>query len=309
MEDVTDTVFREIILGISDPGCLHVVFGEFASTDGLCHPEGRRNAAARLNVTAAERKLLRATGVKIVAQIWGRHPENFARAAALITRDHAFDGIDINFGCPVRKIAGKQAACSALIGEPELAQDIVRATISATPLPVSVKTRTGLRAPVTEAWIGALLETRPAAITVHGRTQRDMSRVPADWDEIGKAVRVRDAAASRTLIVGNGDVASVAEGRSLAARYRVDGVMVGRGIFHNAWLFNDPPPKPDRAERLALLWRHTERYLEVWRDDRNFNNLKKFYKIYCAGFRGAAGLRVRLMEAESAADVRRVLGV
>jgi tRNA-dihydrouridine synthase len=307
MEDVTDTVFREIVLSISDPGCLHVVCGEFASADGLCHPEGRHGVAGRLQVSPAERALLRARGVRIVAQIWGREPENFRRAAQLITAEYDFDGIDINFGCPVRKIAGKQAACSALIAEPDLAQEIVLATREATTLPVSVKTRTGIRTPVTETWIAALLAVGPAAIILHGRTQKAMSRRPADWDEIGKAVAVRNRCGADTVILGNGDVMSVAQGRALAERYGVDGVMVGRGVFQNAWLFNDPAPAPERNERLALLWRHTERYHEVWRDRRNFNNLKKFYKIYCAGFPGAAALRARLMAAATAEDVRREL--
>ncbi|MFO7653759.1 MAG: tRNA-dihydrouridine synthase [Candidatus Krumholzibacteriia bacterium] len=307
MEDVTDTIFREIVLRISDPAHLRVVFGEFASTDGLVHPEGRFAVATRLLVTGAERALLRATGVRIVAQIWGRDPEHFRRAAEIITRDHEFDGIDINFGCPVRKIAGKQAACSALIGDPDLACEIVRATRDGTHLPVSVKTRTGLREPITEEWIGRLLETGPAAITLHGRTQRDMTKVPADWNEIGKAVRLRDAMGSSTVMIGNGDVTSVAQGRALAARHGVEGVMVGRGVFQNAWLFNDPPPDPDCRERLALLWQHTERYLEVWDGVRNFNNLKKFYKIYCTGFPGAATLRAELMQADGADAVRRLL--
>jgi len=182
-----------------------------------------------------------------------------------------------------------------------------------------VKTRTGIREHVTEAWIEALLATDPAAITLHGRTQRAMSRLPADWEEIGKAVRIRDGVRKRasregralagagTLILGNGDVTSLAQGHELVRRHGVDGVMIGRGIFQDAWLFNDPPPVPGCDERLALLWRHTERFFAVWTEGRNFNNLKKFYKIYCSGFPGAAVLRAQLMEAESVADVRRLL--
>jgi tRNA-dihydrouridine synthase len=131
--------------------------------------------------------------------------------------------------------------------------------------------------------------------------------VPADWNEIGKAVAVRDELGSDAVVIGNGDVGSLPQARELAARHRVDGIMVGRGIFQNVWLFNDPVPEPDCAARLALLWRHTERFLETWGDGRNFNNLKKFYKIYCTGFPGAAALRARLMEAASADDVRRLL--
>jgi nifR3 family TIM-barrel protein len=306
MEDVTDTVFREIVLSLSDPRRLHVVCAEFASTDGLCHPEGRDRVAERLRVNAGERRLLRRLGVKLVAQIWGSRPEKFHEATRWICAEHDFDGIDINMGCPVRKIV-KQAGCSALIGDPPLAQEIVRATREAADLPVSVKTRTGLKEPVTESWIGALLEAGPAAIILHGRTQKQMSRAPADWGEIARAVRVRDASGAPVPLLGNGDVVSVADALAKVADSGVDGVMVGRGIFQDPWLFNDAARPVSREERLDLLWRHTELFLETWGERRNFNILKKFYKIYCAGFPGSAELRRRLMQARDAATVQRLL--
>jgi len=306
MEDVTDTVFREILLGISDPRYLQVVFGEFVSTDGLCHVDGRPRVSSRLQVSAAERRLLREKKVKIVAQIWGRDPENYRLAVQHICQDYDFDGIDINFGCPVKKIT-KGGACSALIAEPQLAQELVLAAKEASTLPVSVKTRTGIRAHETEAWVATLLETQPAALILHGRTQKQMTKVPADWDEIGKAVRVRDEMAPQIPIIGNGDVLSVEQGLALAEEHGVDGVMVGRGVFHNPYLFNHPQPEITRDERLRLLWLHTERYLATWGDGRNFNTLKKFYKIYTSGFPGAARLRARLMQTSNADEVRQIL--
>ena len=306
MEDVTDTVFREILLRVSDPSCLHVVFGEFVSTDGLCHEAGRPRVSSRLRVSDGERRLLRESGVKIVAQIWGRDPDNYRLAIEHICQEYEFDGIDINFGCPVRKIT-KTGACSALIAEPQLAQELVLAAQEASGVPVSVKTRTGIRDHHTESWIATLLATRPAAITLHGRTQRGANARAADWNQIGTAVQVRDAAKSDTVIVGNGDVVSIAQGKQLAAEHGVDGVMIGRGVFQNPYLFNDPLLEISREQRLKLLWEHTQLYLDTWGGERNFNNLRKFYKTYASDFRGAAQLRAQLMECCDADDVARVI--
>jgi tRNA-dihydrouridine synthase len=307
MEDVTDTVFRQIVLSVSDPRWLHVVCAEFASTDGLCHPAGRPKVAERLHVDPGERELLRRLGVKLVAQIWGSRPEKFHEAARLICTEMDFDGIDINMGCPVRKIV-KQSGCSALIGQPALAKEIVLATKEAADVPVSVKTRTGLREVVTESWIGALLETEPAAIILHGRTQKQMSRVPADWLEIARAVRVRDACGHATPVLGNGDVASVADALQKIEQSGVDGVMVGRGVLQDVWFFNHPACRPSKEDRLELLQRHTRLYAETWGGRKNFNILKKFYKIYCSGFPGSAELRKQLMQARDAAAIRNILG-
>jgi len=306
MEDVTDTVFREVVLSVSAPSCLHVVFTEFTSTDGLCHPEGRPKVAQRLRVNASEREFLRRMGVKLVAQIWGANPEKYRRAVAWICQEHDFDGIDINMGCPVKDVV-KTGSCSALIGDPARAKEIVLAAKEAADCPVSVKTRTGISRPVTETWIASLLEVAPAAIILHGRTQKAQSKLPADWDEIGKAVRVRDALGATTVMAGNGDVTSLADAREKAAHAGVAGVMVGRGIFADPWFFNQAPREVPREERLALLWRHTELYVGTWGTARRFPILRKFFKIYCNGFPGAAELRARLMAAEDADQVRAVL--
>jgi nifR3 family TIM-barrel protein len=308
MEDVTDTVFREIVLSVSDPRWLHVVCAEFTSTDGLCHPAGRPKVTERLHVNTSERALLRSLGVKLVAQIWGSRPEKFREAARLICTEMDFDGIDINMGCPVRKIV-KQAGCSALIGEPALAQEIVLATKEAADVPVSVKTRTGLKEVAIESWITALLETEPAAIILHGRTQKQMSKVPADWQEIARAVRVRDASGYAVPVLGNGDVTSVADALQKIGQSGVDGVMVGRGILQDVWFFNHPARRVSKEDRLELLQRHTRLFAETWGGRKNFNILKKFYKIYCSGFPGSAELRKQLMQARDAEAVANTLGL
>ena len=237
MEDVTDTAFRELVMSISNPQYFQVVFTEFTSTDGLCHPVGRPKVAGRLKVNDSERQVLKDKNMKIVAQIWGANPEKFYRATRLICNEFDFDGIDINFGCPVKKIV-KQGACSAIIGKPQLAKEIILATKEASNLPVSVKTRTGIKKHDTENWIGHILETDPAAIILHARTQNDQSEAAADWREISKAVELRNKSGKEIPIIGNGDVSSVEDAIEKCNQTGADGVMVGRGIFHNPWFFN-----------------------------------------------------------------------
>ncbi len=306
MEDVTDTVFREIILSISDPRYLRVIFSEFTSVDGLCHDVGRPKVKHRLMINASERRKLNEGNFKIVAQIWGSDPEKFYKASALISAEGAFDGIDINMGCPVKKIV-KQGGCSALIGQPDLAKEIVQATKEASDIPVSVKTRIGLSKIITEEWIGALLETNPVVITIHGRTQKQQSEGLADWNEVKKAVSLRNEMGSETLIHGNGDVFSYEEGLKKVKEFNADGVMIGRGIFQNPWFFNRDSGEKLPEEKLNLLWKHTSLFTETWRDTKNFAILKRFFKIYTSGFYEAAHIRAKLMETNSMEEAREVL--
>ncbi|NCA85845.1 MAG: tRNA-dihydrouridine synthase [Clostridia bacterium] len=306
MEDVTDTSFRELVMHISDPQFFQVVFTEFTSTDGLCHPVGRENVASRLRVNQSERAVLRHKGMKIVAQIWGANPEKYFQATRFITQNFEFDGLDINMGCPVKKIV-KQGACSALIGKPELAAEIIQATKEATHLPVSVKTRTGIKKHDTENWIGHLIDQNPTAIILHARTQNDQSEVPAAWGEIRKAVAVRDGSGKNIPIYGNGDVVSVEDAIEKCHQTGAQGVMVGRGIFHNPWMFNNPQPEISTADRLELLWRHVTLFDSTWGRGKNFAVLKRFFKIYTSNFAGAAHLRAALMETNNPAEVREII--
>ncbi len=306
MEDVTDTSFRELVMRISDPRWFHVVFTEFTSTDGLCHPVGRPNVISRLQINDSEREVLRQKGMKIVAQIWGANPDKFFEAAKMICDEFDFDGIDINMGCPVKKIV-KQGGCSALIGQPQLAAEIIQATKEASNIPVSVKTRTGIKKHDTENWVAHLLDQQPAALILHGRTQKDMSEVPADWNEIAKAVNVRNASGMQIPLFGNGDVLSVEDALEKCAATGADGVMVGRGIFHNPWMFNHPLPEPMVGEKLDLLWQHVDLFTKTWGRGKNFAILKRFFKIYTNNFDGAARLRNALMETNSAEEVRQIL--
>jgi nifR3 family TIM-barrel protein len=305
MEDVTDTAFRELVMRISQPGRLHILYTEFTSTDGLCHETGRENVIKRFKISESERYWLNRTNTRIVAQIWGTDPEKFRKAAAFITREMDFDGIDINMGCPVKKII-KTGACSALIGQPALAKEIVYATKEGTPLPVSVKTRTGLKEHQTETWMRHLLETRPAAIILHGRTQKNETEVPADWNQLGIAAQVRNALHPEIPLLGNGDLQSLEEAREKIKQYGIEGAMVGRGIFWNPWFFN-PGHQPDIAERLDTLLLHTRLFSEYWNHTRNFSVLRRFYKIYIQGFPGAARLRAELMTTHNQNEVKKLI--
>lgn len=285
MEDVTDTVFRQILLQTGRPA---LFFTEFTNVDGM-FSKGSEHVTKRLKFTPQEKPL--------IAQIWGMNPDNFYKAAKQLV-EMGFDGIDLNMGCPQHDVTS-HGACSALIKNHTLATEIIRATQEgAGDLPVSVKTRIGFGTIQTEEWIGFLLTHNLAALTVHGRTVREMSKVPAHWDEIGKAAKLRNDLGLDTLIIGNGDVMSVAEGEEKAKQHGLDGIMIGRGIFHNAWLFNpaiDPSTKTLK-ERLEILYKHVSLYNETWGNDKHYPTLKKYFKIYLSGFDGAAEIRGKFME-------------
>jgi len=306
MEDVTDTVFREIIAGLSDPQFLHILYTEFTSVDGMNHPVGKIRVGERLLVSESERKLLKQKNIHLIAQIWGRRPELFFKIASEITSQYDFDGLDINMGCPVKNIV-KNGACSALINEPNLAKEIILATKEATHLPVSVKTRTGIRFHDTENWIATLMETKPAAVILHGRMQKQQSEGIADWDEIAKGVQVRNQMSPETRFLGNGDINSVSQGFEYTNKYGLDGIMIGRGIFHNPWFFNANHSTPGKAEKLAQLQLHTQLFEKTWGGKKNINLLKRFYKIYTNDFSGAARLRALLMEAKAYEEVYDIL--
>ena len=305
MEDVTDTTFREVVLSLSEPDCLHVIFTEFTSTDGLCHEKGRPNVISRLKVNESERRLLKEKNVKLVAQIWGSKPENHYRSAKIIS-EMGFDGIDVNMGCPIKKIV-KQGGCSALIGEPELAGEIIQASMEGSELPVSVKTRIGINKIITDEWVSHLLEFDLPALTVHGRTQKMQSDGLADWNEIEKAARLRDEMEKDTLIFGNGDVMSLEEGMEKIKRHQLDGVMIGRGIFRSPWFFSTQNNNPSIKERLDVLCKHARLFHKTWDKKKNFAIQKRFFKIYVNNFAGAAELRAKLMETSNLDEVEQVI--
>ncbi|WP_439183732.1 tRNA dihydrouridine synthase [Carboxylicivirga taeanensis] len=305
MEDVTDTVFREVVMRLSKPGNLHLLFSEFLSTDGFCHPVGKEKVVHRFHVNASELALAKRDNVKLVAQIWGTDPEKFYQTAKYIAEETIFDGIDINMGCPMKNII-KKGACSALINTPELAREIITAVHEASDLPLSVKTRVGFKSVVTEPWITNLLNSEADAIIVHGRIQKMMSEGEADWNEIAKAVALRDQINPNIKLLGNGDVMSIGESLTKVDQFGVDGVMVGRGIFHNPWFYN-PSYEPDMEERIEALRLHASLYAQTWQGVKPWSILKRFFKIYTNSFPGAVQLRAQLMETNGFEEVEAIL--
>lgn len=295
MEGVTDTVFRQIVASTGKPD---LFFTEFVPVDALLSP-GHEKILRSLKFTEAERP--------IVAQIWGTEPEKFYQVAKMLYK-MKFDGIDINMGCP-DKNAVKKGACAALIKNPELAKEIINATIKgASGLPVSVKTRIGFREIDTENWVTTLLKTPISALILHLRTAREMSKVPAHWEEIGKAVKIRSRLQSKTLIIGNGDVKSLKEAKDKCQKYSIDGVMIGRGIFDNVWLFNKNITNTTPQQKINLLIKHLNLFKKTWGDKqssrpdglkKHFELMKKFVKCYVNNFKGAVATRDKLMKAKS----------
>lgn len=291
MEDVTDTVFRQIITKCGKPD---LFFTEFTNVEGMCS-RGRDKVGKRLIFTSIERP--------IIAQIWGLNPSNFFETSKLI-KQMGFDGIDINMGCPEKSVV-KKGACAALINNQSLAREIVLATHEgAGGLPISVKTRIGIKEVKTEEWAEFLLGLDLDALIIHGRTVVEMSDVPAHWDEIGKVVKLRDSLKKKTLIIGNGDVKTRADAMEKVKKYGVDGIMIGRGIFNNLWLFNKnfDPAKISYKKKLKLLIEHIELFDKTWGKNKNFSIMKKFYKIYISGMPDAGNVRAELMKFTNALE-------
>jgi len=309
MDDVTDTVFRQIVAGCAAPD---MYFTEFVNVDGLQSP-GRPKLIKKLRFTAAEQPL--------IAQIWGKQPDNFRETARQLAdgtfaRDIGlpdgvnFAGVDLNMGCP-QKTEIKNGTCAALMNDRPLAEAIIEATREglAGRLPLSVKTRVGFGT-VDMSWIEFLLGKDLHTLTVHGRTKAQMSKVPADWDLIGQARELRDRLAPGTLIVGNGDVLTRQQGLDLAAKYKLDGIMVGRGIFHDPFVFAERSPWESYTaeQRIALYDKHVRQFAETWQDrERPIQTLNKFCKIYINNFDGAKELREQLMRASTTDELISIL--
>ncbi|HSX37013.1 MAG TPA: tRNA-dihydrouridine synthase [Patescibacteria group bacterium] len=293
MDDVTDTVFRQVIAGCAPPD---VYFTEFVNVDGLQSP-GRDNLMKKLRFSAKERP--------IIAQVWGLQPENFRKTAVELVQ-MGFAGIDINMGCPEKTVV-KNGACAGLMHNRELAVEIIKATQegAAGKVPVSVKTRTGFTE-VDLTWPTLLLQQKLNMLTIHGRTRKEMSKVPADWPVIAKIRELRDKLAPDTLIVGNGDVESRQQGLDLAKKYKLDGIMVGRGMFHDPFLFSKSSPWKHYSDkqRIELYTKHVKLFAKTWENgERPVHTLNKFCKVYINGFEGAKELRERLMAARSTEEL------
>jgi len=351
MDDVTDTVFRQIVADCAKPD-LYVT--EFVNVDGLQSP-GREKLLPKLRLGPQEglarvshldemqgdgekrseayqeyvervsepttqqfvRSTNRVSGSAgkqvsavrkswpIIAQIWGKDPKNFYETAKDLV-EMGFDGVDINFGCPEKSVI-KNGCCIGMINNRELAGEIITAVREAvgTSLPVSVKTRLGL-GEVDYTWHEFLLKQKLNMLTIHGRTAKHLSKVPADWQAIEHIRKLRDQLFPTTLIVGNGDVKNRIQGESLAKKHGLDGIMIGRGIFDDPFLFAKLSPWAGftREQRLELYSKHVKLFAQTWtNNEHKIYTLNKFCKVYINGFDGAKELREQLMAAGTAEDL------
>ena len=351
MYDVTDAAFRQMFVKYSkrDSGVTVrsriwlrekrlltvtplVLFTEFVSADGLVSEAGKKKLWRELYFTEAERP--------IVAQIFGANPVTIETAVRLI-KELGFDGVDINMGCPDRAVE-KQGAGASLIKNPKLAKEIILAAkrgasdeMGKQIIPVSIKTRLGYNK-IDDEWIKTILKARPDAVTFHLRTRKEMSEAPAHWEEMKKIMALAreladQSGGERTIIIGNGDVASVEQGRELAQKYGVDGVMIGRGAFGQPWLFNPLASLVRRTTsgalevalltieaRLQIMLEHSKIFAKLYlpgkTNDKLFNGhtknfavMRKHFKAYVAGFKGATALRAKLMSAENPTEVEKII--
>ena len=307
MANVTDSAFRKIIAKYGKPD---VTWTEFVSADGLISP-GRKKLLHDLVFSRSERP--------VVAQLFTGHPQAMRQAAELV-KELKFDGLDINMGCPDRAVE-KQGGGAAMIKSPQLAKEVILAARAGVgpKIPVSVKTRIGYNK-IDLGWIEFLLKQNLPALTVHLRTRKEMSEVPAHWELMPEIVRLRDRIQAdippqdRTLLIGNGDVTTLSQGRELARQTGCDGIMIGRGIFGKPWFFADGSDKTP-AERLRILLEHTRLFQKTFcaegdkksRGIKSFDVMKKHFKAYVSGWDGAKELRIKLFEAEKANDIKKIV--
>ena len=296
MADVTDAAFRRVIAKYGKPD---VLWTEFVSADGLAFAkeEGRKKLFKDLIYIEGERP--------IVAQFFTSNPETMKKAAEL-AREMGFDGIDINMGCPDKSIE-KQGAGAAMIKNPKRAREVIRAAKEgAGNLPVSVKTRLGFNKDELETWLPEILAENPTVVTIHARTRKEMSKVPARWERVKRAVEIRNELKSSALIFGNGDAADIEDAIKKGKESGADGVMLGRAIFGNPWLFSRRK-NISKEEKLSVLLEHTKLFEKILGDTKNFAIMKKHFKAYVTGWDGAKELRDKLMETTSSVEMEKVI--
>ncbi|QDP41177.1 tRNA dihydrouridine synthase [Radiobacillus deserti] len=296
MEDVTDVVFRHVVSEAARPD---VFFTEFTNTESYCHPNGMQSVRGRLTYTEDEQP--------IVAHIWGDKPEYFRQMSIGMAKE-GFRGVDINMGCPVNNVAPKGKG-SGLIRRPDVAAELIQAA-KAGGLPVSVKTRLGYsELDEWKDWLTHLFQQDIVNLSIHLRTRKEMSNVDAHWELIPEIKKLRDEVAPDTLLTINGDIPDRQTGMELVEKYGVDGVMIGRGIFTNPFAFETEAKEHSSKELLDLLRLHLDLFdkYSTEFEPRPFKPLRRFFKIYVRGFRGASELRNQLMDTESTDDVRELL--
>ena len=348
MDGVTDAAFRRVVASQGRPD---ITFTEFTNVNEICR--GPDHLLSSLIYSEAERP--------IVAQLYGKDPEQFYRAAQVVC-ELGFDGLDINMGCPSKSVAASGSG-AALIKTPDLAHAILRAArqgledwaggqsihsqgfkpsriefihtlnynrcgVPVVPrrlLPLSIKTRLGFDCVVVERWVEHLLEVRPAAITLHGRTLQQMYRGAADWAAVAEAAKL--ARGTETVMLGNGDVGTLVDAVRRAAESRVQGVLVGRGTLGSPWFFREKErarqafteqqdlttipvtawePPVSLSHRMQVMLDHARQYEAIAGLD-CFRSIRKHLGWYCKGFPHAAAMRAKMFGVSTVQDVERIV--
>jgi tRNA-dihydrouridine synthase len=296
MEAVTDVVFRHVVTKAARPD---VFFTEFTNASSYCSPKGIKSTRSRLTFTPDEQP--------IVAQIWGKKTEEFEiMCKGLAAMGYA--GIDINMGCPDKSVVHGGSG-SGLIRTPELASELIAAA-KAGGLPVSVKTRLGdFKVEDLHEWLSFLLKQDIVNLTIHLRTRKEMTKVDAHFELIPEIKKLRDEIAPQTLLTINGDIRDRQHGEELVREYGIDGIMIGRSVFHNPFAFELIKREHSREELLDLLNLQLDLhdFYANTLEPRNFNPLKRFFKIYFRDFVGASELRNELMQTKSTDEVRKII--
>lgn len=294
MEGVTDILFRQIVARAGRPD---LFFTEFTNVSSYASDEGRHNALERLQIVPSDSP--------IIAQIWGKNPEHFSECASALA-SLGFSGVDLNFGCPDKHV-NKAGGGAAMIKTPELAIQCYCNACANTNLPVSIKTRLGW-SNINEypAWLTALLNEHPAALTVHLRTKKEMSKVPAHYELIPDIIKLRNSVSPDTKLIINGDIRDRAHAMELYEQFpEVDGFMIGRGVFANPYCFTNHTPTSE--ELMELLKLHLDLYENTPLRNSSYEPLKHSFKIYINNFPGAKELRARLMETHSVEQARAII--
>lgn len=301
MDDVTDTVFRQIVADCAAPDFFMT---EFINADGM-QGVGRKATYTRTRYDDKYNK--------VIAQIWGKDPENFENSARELIK-MGYYGVDINFGCPEKNVV-RNGCCSAMIKPEgrEKAIELIKATRRGVGKKgfLSVKTRLGFNE-IDYSWHELLLNQDINMLTVHVRTRKEMSKVPANYEAMRPIVELRNKIAPKTLLVVNGDIQNRAHAETITKDLGVDGAMIGRGVFHDPFCFSDEAPeiwgKMSPEDKVNLLRKHVNLFNKTWPNgERKFNTLKKFAKVYINGYPGAKEYREHIMESKSMEELLQLL--
>ena len=294
MEGVTDIIFRQVITHAGRPD---LFFTEFTNVSSYASEKGRWNALERLKIAP--------TDSPIIAQIWGKNPEHFSETCSALA-SLGFSGVYLNFGCPDKHV-NKAGGGAAMIKTPDLAIECFRNAVKSTNLPVSIKTRLGWSSlNEYQDWLPTLLAEHPAALTIHLRTKKEMSKVSAHYELIPEIIKLREQVSPQTKLIINGDIKDRTHAMELYRQFpTIDGFMIGRGVFANPYCFTTHIPTQN--ELMELLKLHLDLYEKTYSHTHSYEPLKHFFKIYVNNFPGAKELRTKLMETHSVIEARKVL--